>query len=136
MEEKKEKKTFWLYPSVKEKINFFMKDANCSSASEFVEKAINFYCGYLTTCADSEYLPKVMLGAIDGSVKMQSTSLNRNLFKIAVELDMLSNLLAATIDVTPEELTRARASAVDRVKHINGVVGIEAAYKNQNGDAV
>lgn len=133
---KKQNYCIALYPEEKKKIETHLSAAGAISTSEFVEKAINFYCGYLDIKDDSEYTPQVLLGAMDGTVKLHTSQVNRNIFKTAVELDLLSNLIASMLEISPETITRARASSVERVKHINGIVGFESAYKRQkkNGD--
>ena len=44
---KKEKQAVWLYPEVKELLTTHMAEANAMSQSDFIEKAIRFYAGYL-----------------------------------------------------------------------------------------
>ena len=44
---KKEKQAVWLYPEVKELLTTHMAAANAMSQSDFIEKAIRFYAGYL-----------------------------------------------------------------------------------------
>ena len=34
---------------------------NCASQSEFIEKAVRFYCGYLEAEKDGAYLPKMCI---------------------------------------------------------------------------
>ena len=112
-----------------------MKQANCDSASEFVEKAINFYCGYLNAQNDSEYLPHVLLNAINSSLETNNVPVRRNLFKIAVELNKLSQLLSVAVDVDRITLDKLHASSQEEVSHINGIVGFEKAYQKQRGGA-
>ena len=50
--EKKIRIPLWIYPSTEEKISKNYEGDNCKSPSEFIEKAVLFYCGYL---ASEEY---------------------------------------------------------------------------------
>lgn len=132
--EQKQRRTLWLSAESVKKIESHMEDDNCKSNSEFVEKAVNFYVSYLDTGKDSLYLPKLLDGAIEAHLEVAVTGINRNLFKTAVELDILSNLLASAYEVPESELARLRARAVENCRHINGVIGFEAAYHRQNGE--
>ena len=133
--ENKTRKNFWIYPETENKIQAHLKEANCASASEFVEKAINFYCGYLNAQNDSEYLPHVLLNAINSSLETNNVPVRRNLFKIAVELNKLSQLLSVAVDVDKITLDKLHASSQEEVSHINGIVGFEKAYQKQRGGA-
>ena len=133
--ENKTRKNFWIYPETENKIQAHLKEANCASASEFVEKAINFYCGYLNSQNDSEYLPHVLLNAINSSLETTNVPVRRNLFKIAVELNKLSQLLSVAVDVDSITLEKLQATSQEEVSHINGIVGFEKAYQKQRGGA-
>ena len=45
-EENKRKFALWIYPDTQERIKELYKKDNCKSQSEFIEKAVRFYCGY------------------------------------------------------------------------------------------
>ena len=53
--EKEVKRRFqsWLRPSTIKLMDRLYKDDNCKSRSEFIEKAIRFYAGYLSTQQES-----------------------------------------------------------------------------------
>ena len=132
MAEKKERYNVWLTPSLYEKAENVAEQEGLNSVSELVEKAVNFYIGYLNTQSDNEYLPTVLLGAMQGLLSATAQPINRNLFKIATELAVFSNLLATTIDIPLEQITALRGKAVSAVRHINGVIQYEqGAYKTQ-----
>lgn len=60
MFESKKKFALWMYPETYEKIEILYKEDNCDSRSEFIEKAVLFYAGYLTSKDQNGYLPSVM----------------------------------------------------------------------------
>lgn len=131
--ENKTRKNFWIYPETENKIQAHLKEANCSSASEFVEKAINFYCGYLASKNDSEFLPKLLLNSIDSLIETQLVPVRRLLFKEAVELNKLSQVIATSVDIDEITLSRLQAECQEEVSHINGILGFEKAYQKQRG---
>lgn len=49
MFENKKKFALWIYPDTLEKVGKIYQQDNCDSRSEFIEKAVNFYIGYLTS---------------------------------------------------------------------------------------
>ena len=58
LKEKKIRIPLWIYPSTEEKISKNYEADNCKSPSEFIEKAILFYCGYLASTEYRAYLPR------------------------------------------------------------------------------
>ena len=44
----KKQLTVWVQPETTEKVKEMYKQADCRSRSEFVERAIRFYTGYIT----------------------------------------------------------------------------------------
>ena len=131
--ENKKQKLFWLYPQTEEKIQSHLKEANCASASEFVEKAINFYCGYLNAQNDSAFLPQVLTNALNASLEISNLPIRRNLYKTAVELNKLSQVIATSVDIDEITLSRLQAECQEEVSHINGILGFEKAYQKQRG---
>ena len=66
LEENKKNYALWLYPETVRQMDNSMELANCKSRSEFVEKALHFYMGYLTSDDLTIYLSKSLLTAISG----------------------------------------------------------------------
>ena len=58
--------------------------------------------------------------------------INRNLFKIAVELGKLSHTLAAANDVDENTMQELHEMCLDEVRHINGVISFDSAVRFQN----
>ena len=57
----------------------------------------------------------------------------RLLFKLAVELDMVMNVLAAGMEIPQEDLDRLRGRCVREVKSTNGSVTLKDAVDYQKG---
>ena len=47
MDDNKKSTTIWLRPSVISRMDGWLEADNCQSRSEFVDKALRFYMGYL-----------------------------------------------------------------------------------------
>lgn len=129
----KKKFALWVYPDTLEKVEKVYREDNCESKSEFIEKAINFYIGYLTAENKKDYLPSIVTSTLKAIVDNSDTRQNRMMFKLAVEIAMVQNLLAATQDIDPVSLNRLRGECVKEVKRLNGGFTFEDALAWQKG---
>lgn len=109
------------------------KDDNCRSKSEYIENAIIFYSGFLSSNKNSKYLPNVVTSTVKATVEESEDRLARILFKLAVELAVTMNVVAYTNDIPKETLSRVRGECVDEVKRLNGTFSFDDAYHWQNG---
>ena len=132
--EKKIRIPLWIYPSVEEKIQKNFEVDNCKSPSEFIEKAILFYCGYLASEEYRQYLPNVLGSTMQGSLDSFEDRMATLLFKIAVELSMMLHVTAAANEIDEDTLTRLRGLCVEEVKRLRGSVRLDDAVRFQNGE--
>ena len=116
-----------------ENVDILYKSDNCSSRTEFMEKAIRFYCGYLLQNKPElvDYLAPQLATLTEGIVKGTEQRLSRALFKVAVELGAISHMLAAINDIDDETMVKLRAMCTDEVRKINGVINFERAVRYQ-----
>ena len=131
MDDNKKSTTIWLRPSVISRMDGWLEADNCQSRSEFVDKALRFYMGYLGTEDNTAYLSQAILTAIQGTLDDNNNRLCRILFKCAVELNMLCHTIAAHFRTDPIHTRELRAYAVDEVKRTNGQVSFENAVHQQ-----
>ena len=122
----------WLYPKTMEEVNYRFAEDNCASRSEFIEKAINFYIGFLKQEKNVNYLSPRITSSVEAVINGSEQRINRNLFKIAVELGKLAHTIAAANDVDDDTLRELHSMCVDEVRHINGAINFESAVKFQN----
>ena len=109
--EKKEiKRRFqlWIRPSTLELADTLYKKDNCDSRSEFIEKAVIFYAGYLSAEDNKTYLPNIVTSTLKSIVAESDHRQNRMLFKLAVELAVMMNVVAANNNIDPVSLDRLR----------------------------
>ena len=59
--------------------------ANCGSQSEFVEKAVRFYDGYLKAQNASAFLPHAVADVLEGTLGVFANRMAKLLFNLAVE---------------------------------------------------
>ena len=108
---------------------------NCRTQNEFIEKAIRFYSGYVSGQDACEFLPAALTDALRSTVHDSENRTCRLLFKLAVELDMVMNVLAAGMEIPEEDLDRLRGRCVREVKSTNGRVTLKDAVDYQKGGA-
>lgn len=133
MFENKKKFALWMYPDTLEKVGKIYQQDNCDSRSEFIEKAVNFYIGYLTSEDKDGYLPSVVTSTLKAIVAESDNRTSRMLFKIAVELAVLQNVVAATNEIDEVSLNRLRGECVKEVKRLNGSLSFTDAVDWQKG---
>ena len=117
------------------KLTAAMPLANCQSQNEFVEKALNFYCDYLTAGDCTSVLPPIYLTALKATIQATEDRICRLLFKLAVEMDMMMNVLAYGMEISDDTLRDLRGHCVQNVKKTNGSVTLDKAVEFQKGGA-
>ena len=106
---------------------------NCSTQNEFIEKAIRFYAGYVSGQEAVAYLPLALSSVLRGTVQDTENRICRLLFKLAVELDMVMNVLAAGMEIPEEQLRSLRERCIQNVKRTSGSVTLDKAVSYQKG---
>lgn len=126
----------YVFPETMKTVDILYKSDNCSSRTEFMEKAIRFYCGYLLQNKPElvDYLAPQIATITEGIVKGTEQRLSRALFKVAVELGAITHMLAAVHDIDDDTMIKLRAMCTDEVKRINGIINFEKAVRYQRPD--
>lgn len=127
----KRKFALWIRPSLLEEVDSLYKSDNCASRSEFMEKALRFYMGYLSSQENQDYLADVIPSTVKGIVDESSNRMGRLLFKMAVEQAVTSNILAAVCEVDQQELERLRNQCIQQIRKTNGMISFEQALRWQ-----
>ena len=130
-DENKKKTTIWLYPGTIRRMDGWLEDDNCASRSEFVEKALHFYMGYLSTEDVSMYLSKAMVTTLRGIIADNANRFRSLIFKLCVEVSMATHVVAAHFKADPVNLRELRGFVVDQVKKTNGQVSFDDALNFQ-----
>ena len=121
----------WVYPETLKDVEIHYKNDNCKSQSEFIEKAIKFYIGYLDEEKNVNYISPMITETVKAQIKGTEQRLARLIFKVAVELGKLSHMTAAMNDVDDETLKSLHAMCVNEVRKINGIIDYENAVEYQ-----
>ena len=131
MDDNKKSTTIWLRPSVISRMDGWLEADNCQSRSEFVDKALRFYMGYLAAEDTSEYLSRALVDTLRGTLADNENRLRTLLFKLCVEVNMMSHTVAAHFLADPVNRRELRAYAVDEVLRTNGKISFDDALDLQ-----
>ena len=104
---------------------------NCGTQSEFIEKAIRYYVGYLVSDRNTDYLSPTIMSSIRAVSDENTTRISRMLFKLAVEVAVMNNLIAAMIQFDPENYNVLRRECEMEVRKTNGEFSMMDALKWQ-----
>lgn len=109
---------------------------NCGARSRnaFVLQALDFYIAYLASKDASVVLPLAITTAIDARLKRFEKNIAENLFRVAVEQDMVNGLLADVYHLDEDYLLQLRSEAIHSVKKTNGQLSLEQHTQKQYGD--
>lgn len=136
MGENRHRHTVWMDDPVWDQVESHYQKDNCSTKNEYIEKAIQFYSGYLDTERADEYLPRVLSDILDGKLGALGKRMGHLLFKQSVEQDVLANLFAYGLDVDMDTLQKLRVRCVKEVRETNGEIALEDALLYQKGAEV
>lgn len=124
----------WIYPSTELQVKQLVERHGYKSPSEFIEAAVLNYIGQLTTAENMDYVAQTLTTVMDGVQGVSEARLRRVLFKQAVELAMVENLLVNLSGYSAEDIRKLRGKVVKDVKNLKGSYDFVTAAEYQNGD--
>ena len=127
----KVKFTLWLSQEMRKEVEYAYREDNCASQSEFIEKAIRFYSGYLHAQKASNYLPHILSEILDGKFAVIQKKLGRMMFKHSVETNITNHILCADTDIDVPTYQHLRNRSVREVQETNGELKFEDALRFQ-----
>ena len=127
---KKEKFALYLTPEKKARLERRYQEDGSRSITGFIERAIDFYLDYLSANNAGLFLPTSIQSYLDGRVGQTENKMASLAYKQAVELDMLSGIIADSFQFSEEDLRRRRAESVRNVKQTNGRISFENGCGN------
>ena len=133
LKKENKKHSVWLSESAWTDVESRYRRDNCSTRNEFIEKAIRFYSGYLDTESADAYLPRVLADVLEGKLGALGKRMGHLLFKLAVEENLMGNLVAAGMEVDLDTLRKTRVRCVKEVRETNGEIDMDDALAYQKG---
>ena len=132
MTNNKEKYAFWLTPEAKKMVESDVALGNCGSQSEFVEKAVRFYDGYLKAQNASAFLPHAVADVLEGTLGVFENRMAKLLFNLAVEHNITNHLLAADVDMTRDDYNKMRGNSVREINSTRGTISLKDVIREDN----
>ena len=132
MEKEKVRKAFYIEGDLLEQADSLLQQADVRSRNEFLNQALKFYIGYLTSEKIENYMLTTISSVMHATVKDSENRMARAMYKLAVEVSKLSHVTAYGHEVDEETLKKLQEKCAEEVKRINGAVEFEDAYSFQN----
>ena len=130
MKENKVKFALYLPPEKKAELERRYREEGCRSITAFIEKAIDFYLGYLDANSAGAFLPKEVSTAINSRLGMFEDRVAKLLYKLTVEMDMGMTAVIDCTDLDTDYLRKLRANSVRNVKATNGLLTFEQKVRD------
>lgn len=134
MDDKKQKHSYWLRPSLVMEMENMKNEANATSKSDFVTQAIKFYIGYLRQKKCIDFISPLLAQSIKSEIGSVEQNISKMLFKLPVEQSIVNNLVAFEKEITPASIETLRTECAKEVARLGGVVTFEDAYEWQHGE--
>lgn len=110
-EKGKVRKAFYIEEELLVQADGLLQQADARSRNEFLNQALKFYIGYLTSEKIENYMLSTIASVMHAIVKDSENRMARAMYKLAVEVSKLSHVTAYGHEVD-EETLRDRKSVV------------------------
>ena len=117
---------------IREKIEEKMDDAHVRSLNAFVLKAIDFYLGYLRQGKNLNYISPILASSIKSEMKNSEQNMSEMIFKMAVQISMLTQIVADEKEFYPEYLDELHKWCAEKVASTNGIISLEDMKQREN----
>lgn len=124
----------WLKESTLELVEQYYATDQCKNKSAFIEKAILYYVNYLNLERNMDILSPTLISSLRAISDENTTRLMRLIFKLAVELGVISNIVAFRFDISKRDIDMVRDECIKDLEKTNGVFDLKKAVKWQKGD--
>lgn len=109
-----------------------LDEAHVRSLNAFVIKAIEFYLGYLKQGKNLNYISPILASSIKSEMKNIEQNISEIVFKIAVQLSMLTQIVADEKEFREEYLEELYKWCAEKVASTNGFISLEDMLQEKN----
>ena len=109
-----------------------MDDAHVRSLNAFVLKAIDFYLGYLRQGKNLNYISPILASSIKSEIKNTEHNLSEMVYKMAVQITMLTQVVADDHEFRSEYLEELYRWSAEKVAATNGIISLEDMQQREN----
>ena len=94
------------------------------------------YIAGLQGNAMEDALVKKLAGAIEKAVDFEAVKISKGLFRYAVELNVIMQMMAQSLEFAPDELREFRREAVNNVRRTRGKVRLDDLFHRRDDDSL
>ena len=98
------------------------KELGYHNPSEFVRDAIDFYVEWTNRESSEKFLTPALESVVRGIVKDSEDRTARLLFKMVVDINLITRIICRDFDYSEADLRRLRQEAVRIVSDTNGMI--------------
>lgn len=124
------RKTVYISEELVKRAEILYGEAEVNSFSGFVSKAVDAYISKLVADKYGSALSEEIRKAIRNELGVINSRLSKGLYRYAIEIDILAQLLADACEYTPEELRRIRVEANKQIAKMRGSIDLNAIFCN------
>ena len=101
------------------------------SRNAFIRDAVDFYCSWLEKEQSERFLTPALESVISAKIRDSEERINRNLFKIAVDISILSKIVLDSDGGGYDEdyLDEMRRDSIREVSETNGAIRMDERFK-------
>lgn len=125
---------FYIERGLLKKCDTLLEIADARSRNEFMNKALEYYVGYMQSRDAQNYIAIHLSSCISGIVGTSENRISRLLFKLAVEMSMMMNVIAETTEMGEGYLRKLRGKCVEDVKKSLGAITFNEVIKRPWGE--
>ena len=107
-------------------------EVHVRSLNAFVLKAIDFYLGYLRQGKNLNYISPILASSIKSEIKNTEHNLSEMVYKMAVQITMLTQVVADDHDFHSEYLEELYRWSAEKVASTNGIISLEDMRQREN----
>ena len=101
------------------------------SRNAFIRDAVDFYCSWLEKEQSERFLTPALESVISAKIRDSEERINRHLFKIAVDISILSKIVLDSDggDYDEDYLAEMRRDSIREVSETNGTIRMDERFK-------
>ena len=130
--DKKNKITVRMDGKTEQEMRETMDDAHVKSVNAFIIKAIKFYLGYLRQGKNLNFVSPILASAVKSEMNNIEQNLSEIIFKMAVQISMLTQVVADEKEFRPEYLEELYHWCAEKVASTNGIISLEDMQSREN----
>lgn len=123
-----------MFPEIIKLCDDNLELANTKSRNDFIEEAVKFYVSYLNTEHNNLFISESIESVLQNSLQIMEDRLSKLLFKQAVEMSMMMNIVGANFELDETTLSMLRVKCIKDVKTSVGSITFEDIVKYQNSE--